>query len=135
MNIDLGSIPYLAIILSALAICIFGSIWYSPKVFWNTWLKLKGLNEDQLPSVGKVMLGSILMAIVNSLLLAIIVGWVNIEGLIDGLWLGLVVGLIIAGTSATNAMYEGMKLKLYMITAGFHVISMIIAGIIIGSFV
>lgn len=134
MNIDLGSIPYLAIILSALAICIFGSIWYSPKVFWNTWLKLKGLNEDKLPSVGKVMSGSILMAIVNSFLLAIIAGWVNIEGLIDGLWLGLVVGLVIAGTSATNAMYEGMKLKLYMITAGFHVISMIIAGIIIGSF-
>lgn len=80
------------------------------------------------------MSGSILMAIVNSFLLAIIAGWVNIEGLIDGLWLGLVVGLIIAGTSATNAMYEGMKLKLYMITAGFHVISMIIAGIIIGSF-
>jgi len=84
--------------------------------------------------VGKVMTGSILMAIVNSFLLAVIAGWANIDGWADGLWLGLVVGLVIAGTSATNALYEGMKLKLYLITAGFHVISIIIAGIIIGSF-
>ncbi|MDM5333030.1 DUF1761 family protein [Ureibacillus composti] len=58
----------------------------------------------------------------------------GLDGWVDGLSLGLVVGLVIAGTSATNALYEGMKLKLYLITAGFHVISMIIAGSIIGSF-
>jgi len=80
------------------------------------------------------MTTSILMAIVNSFLLAIIAVWASIDGWVDGLWLGLIVGLIIAGTSATNTLYEGMKLKLYLITAGFHVISMIIAGIIIGIF-
>ena len=134
MDLDFGAINYLAVIISALAICILGSFWYSPKVFWNTWQKLKGLNQEELPSVGKVMTASILMAIVNSFLLAIIAEWANIDGWVDGLSLGLVVGLIIAGTSATNALYEGMKLKLYLITAGFHVISMIIAGSIIGSF-
>ncbi|WP_258000363.1 DUF1761 domain-containing protein [Bacillus sp. Marseille-P3661] len=131
---DFGAINYLAVILSAVAICILGSIWYSPKVFWNTWQSLKGLKQEDLPSMGKVMTGSILLAIVNSFLLAIIAGWATIDGWVDGLWLGLVVGLVIAGTSATNAQYEGMKLKLYLITAGFHVISMILAGIIIGSF-
>jgi len=134
VELDVGSINYLAVILSGLAICILGSVWYSPKVFWNTWQRLKGLKEVDLPSVGKVMASSILMAIINSFLLAIIAGWTNINGWVEGLWLGLVVGLVIAGTSATNALYEGMKLKLYLITAGFHVISMIIAGIIIGIF-
>ena len=134
MDLVFGAISYLAVILSALAICILGSFWYSPKVFWNTWQKLKGLNEEELPSLGKVMTGSILMAIVNSFLLAIIARWATIDSWVEGLWLGLVVGLVIAGTSATNALYEGMKLKLYLITAGFHVISMIVAGVIIGSF-
>ncbi|WP_453989820.1 DUF1761 domain-containing protein [Bacillus nitroreducens] len=134
MDLYFNEISYLAVMISAVAICIFGSIWYSPKVFWNTWQSLKGLKEEDLPNIGKVMMGSILMAIVNSFLLAIIAGWAGIDGSVDGLWLGLVVGLIIAGTSATNTFYEGMKLKLYFITAGFHVISMILAGIIIGSF-
>jgi len=134
VEFDFGAISYLAVILSAVAICILGSFWYSPKVFWNTWQTLKGLKQEDLPSVGKVMTTSILMAIVNSFLLAIIAVWASIDGWVDGLWLGLIVGLIIAGTSATNTLYEGMKLKLYLITAGFHVISMIIAGIIIGIF-
>jgi len=134
VDLDFGAISYKAVILSAVAICILGSIWYSPKVFWNTWQTLKGLKQEDLPSLGKVMTGSILMAIVNSFLLAILAGWANIDGWVDGVWLGLVVGLVIAGTIATNALYEGMKLKLYLITAGFHVISMILAGIIIGSF-
>ncbi|WP_052353670.1 DUF1761 domain-containing protein [Neobacillus jeddahensis] len=134
MNLDFGTINYLAVILGAVAICILGSFWYSPMIFWNTWQTLKGLKQEDLPSLGKVMTGSILMAIVNSFLLAIIAQWANIDGWAEGLWLGLVVGLVIAATSATNALYEGMKLKLYMITAGFHVISIIIAGIIIGSF-
>jgi hypothetical protein len=134
VNLYFGEISFLAVILSAVAICILGSIWYSPKVFWNTWQSLKGLTQEDLPSVGKVMSGSILMAIVNSFLMAIIAGWANIDSGVDGLWLGLVVGLVIAGTSATNALYEGMKLKLYIITSGFHVISTILAGTIIGSF-
>ncbi|WP_096271915.1 DUF1761 domain-containing protein [Paucisalibacillus globulus] len=131
---DFDAINFLAVIISAVAICILGSIWYSPKVFWNTWQTLKGLKDEDLPSVGKVMTGSILMAIINSFLLAIIAEWANIDSWVDGLWLGLVVGLVIAGTSATNALYEGMKWKLYFITAGFHVVSMILAGVIIGSF-
>ncbi len=80
MDLDFGAISYLAAILSAVAICILGSIWYSPKVFWNTWQTLKGLKQEDLPSVGKVMTGSILMAIVNSFLLVIIAGWANIDG-------------------------------------------------------
>lgn|SRR5690606_12170341 len=134
MDLSFEAISFVAVIVSGIAICILGSIWYSPKVFWNTWQTLKGLKQEDLPSMGSVMTGSIIMAIVNSFLLAIIAGWANVDGWVDGLSVGLVVGLLIAGTSATNAFYERMKVKLYLITAGFHVISMIVAGIIIGSF-
>lgn len=134
MELDVGAINYLAVFISALAICIFGSFWYSPKIFWNTWQQLKGLNPEDLPNVVNVMIGSIVMAVMKSFLVAILAQWINIDGWVEGLWLGFIVGLVVACTSATNSFYEGMKIKLYVITAGFHLISIMIAGSIIGRF-
>lgn len=41
---------YLLLFATALIPMIIGSIWYSPKLFGNTWMKVAGKTEDELQS-------------------------------------------------------------------------------------
>ncbi|HEY4267070.1 MAG TPA: DUF1761 domain-containing protein, partial [Galbitalea sp.] len=40
------SINYIAVILATLSSMIIGSVWYTPKVFGNYWMKLSGVKPS-----------------------------------------------------------------------------------------
>jgi hypothetical protein len=46
---------------------------------------------------------------------------------------GLLIGISIAAKIGMNYLFEGKKLALYLITVGYHIVSYIVAGLIIGS--
>ncbi|WP_281367612.1 DUF1761 domain-containing protein [Paenibacillus germinis] len=52
---------------------------------------------------------------------------------LTGLTIGLLIGLSISLKIGMNYLFENSKLQLYFITIGYHLVSYLIAGIIIGA--
>lgn len=65
-------VNWLAVVLAALSTMVVGSIWYSPKVFGNKWMKLIGKSEKELGKNKSAATQAILITLVVSFLSAYI---------------------------------------------------------------
>ena len=112
-----------------------GALWYSNALFFQPWIRMSGISEQQVRQrLGKALavdyIGSVLMA----LALAHVIRWGEAEpnkvavGLFAGFlcWLGFV-----AFTGINIVTYEHKPLKLYLINTGFQLVSMLIMGAIL----
>jgi len=124
-------VNYLGVLVSTLVFMVVGFIWYSPKVFFNTWVKLSGLKEEDMTGAGMAIFGSIITALVTSFVLDLLVQATGSTDWVAGLSLGIVMSVIVAAVIASNGLYSKMGIKLYLITAGYQVITITIAAIIL----
>ena len=131
-------VNYLAVFLAAVSSMVVGSIWYAPKVFGNTWMKLAGLTEGQLKKGGMMPM---VWAFVLSLLTAYVLAHVTFLSnhffqhsfLHDALstafwvWLGFVVTRIMV-----HNLFELRPAKLNMLALGNEFITIMLMGLVIG---
>jgi hypothetical protein len=131
-------VNYLAVFLAAVSSMIVGSIWYAPKVFGNTWMKLAGLTEGQLKKGGMMPM---VWAFVLSLLTAYVLAHVTFLAnhfyqhsfLQDALstafwvWLGFVVTRIMV-----HNLFELRPGKLNALALGNEFITIMLMALIIG---
>jgi hypothetical protein len=131
-------VNYLAVLLAALSTMVVGSIWYTPKVFGNTWMKLAGLNRKDLEKNGYM---PIVITVVVSLISAYVLAHVSYLSnqffqnsfLQDSLttafwlWLGFTAARII-----THDSFEGRRKKLTLLTITHELITFLVMGVIIG---
>ncbi len=121
------------IILAALANVIIGVVWYLPAVFGKQWMVLAGIDPN-VPQKGqaKGFVVMIISALVASLVLAMFVSGLKadtiIKGAISGFfaWLGF-----IATSQLTDTIFSRKPLKLFVITAGFHLVAIVVMGAIL----
>jgi hypothetical protein len=126
---------FLPILAAAIAKMALGALWYSNALFFQPWIRMSGISEQQVRQrLGKALavdyIGSVLMA----LALAHVIRWGEAEpnkvvvGLFAGFlcWLGFV-----AFTGINIVTYEHKPLKLYLINTGFQLVSMLIMGAIL----
>ena len=130
------SINFVAILAAAVAYTILGAIWYSPFVFGKTWMKLIGKTKEQVEKDFTPM--NYLWALVTSFLasygIARILFWMGYAGCVTGLKVGLVVGVCFAlGSMWVTDAFEARPKALTIVNALFHLVGMILAGSIIGS--
>ena len=137
---NFGSINWLAVIVCVLVSFAVGSIWYSPKVFFNTWWK--GIGKTGNPSSGPMGLTwalTALAAFVQATAMAFMVnamgglmsaGITAASGAGTGfmLWLGF-----IAPTYLVNKLFAGHGLKIWAIEAGNHLVNFLLFGAILGA--
>ncbi len=127
MDINLGSV-----LLAAVINMVVGYIWYARKVFGNAWMQDIGKKSMELsnpgPGYGIMILASLLIAYV----LAVFVGYADAVGYVEGAKIGLLASIgLVASTQAANFVYEGRPQRLFLINAGYPVVSMtIMAGVI-----
>ena len=50
MSLPFGEVNWLAVLVAAIIPMIIGTIWYSPPVFGNTWMRLIGKTADEIES-------------------------------------------------------------------------------------
>lgn len=131
MEFDWLGVNYWGVIVATLWFMVAGSIWYSPKVFYNTWAKLSGVNTNDNAGIGKIMVGTLILAFVISLVLDLLVQATGANVWSDGLLLGLLISAIVAAVIATNGIYGKIGIKLYLITAGYQVIAIVAASILL----
>jgi hypothetical protein len=138
---DFSSINWLAVLVSAIASMVIGSVWFHPSVFFTTWWNVVGggkpLGEEDMPSgaemaqtYGLTFLASFVMAAVVSLLLNALGANDLTSGVTMAFWLWL--GLL-APTFLHNKLFAGHGLKIWAIETGNHLVTLLAYGAILGA--
>ena len=137
MELDLADVNYLAVIAAIAVNMIVGAVWYSPLLFARPWMAANGFTEEQIKAQGSATRGyivSVIASVVIAFAIALFAQAAGAGAAIDGLLLGLAAGVgFVATTSATNYIFESRPLKLYLINAGYPVVSFTLIGLLIGA--
>jgi hypothetical protein len=119
-----------AVAAAAASTFVLGGLWYS-LLFAKSWQRAAGVTDDQL-KVGqaRVFIGSALLAIVQALSLAAFIG---AGGAAFGTAAGAAAGITWVATAfGVNYLFERRPLRLYLINAGYNVLSFTLMGVLIG---
>ena len=132
----IGMINMVAVLVCTIISLILGILWYSPVLFGKSWMKAVRLRQDDIKPKDAIKgyLTSLVTALIQSLVIAIIILNTGTRSLIQGLYIGTAVGAgIVATTIFTNDAYEDRPLILSLINAGYRLVYFIIIGAILGT--
>ena len=133
-------INYLAVVVSALAAMVIGSLWYGP-LFGKRWIALMGFTaEDMAAAKAKGMAKSYMLAAVGSLLMAYVLAhslvfgssYFNVTGLPAAFqgafwnWLGF-----IAPVTLNTVVWEGKSWKLWILGNGCYLVTLFAMALIL----
>jgi hypothetical protein len=132
--IDFTDINYFAVLIATLVTMVLGFLWYSPVLFSHAWVKEMGLKMEQMSGGGPLTyVLTALTALFGAFILAILVSMVGEKTIISGITVGVLIGISISVKIGMNFLFENRTLKLYLITIGYHLVSYLLTGIIIGA--
>lgn len=130
-----AEVNWLAVVLAAISFMVVGFIWYSRSVFGNSWMRMVGLKESDIkngPGMGYAL--TMVAALFASYVLSHFADYVDARTAADGAQLGLWVGLgFVATAFASEYIFSRKPRNLYLITAGYQVVALTVAGMIIGA--
>lgn len=126
------SVNWLAVLLAALSSFVIGGLWYS-LLFAKPWQRAAGVTDEQLKSgTVRIFAGSFLIAIVMAASLA---AFISTGGAVFGLLAGLAAGITwVAAAFGINYLFERRSVRLFLVNAGYNVLSFGVMGLIIGAF-
>jgi len=127
------NLNWLAIIVAAVSAFVLGSLWYSPLMFLDRWMKEIGITKDSTKNtnIGKLFGLAFLLSFVASFFLAMFIG-TNAGGAFGALagfmagfgWVFTYMGIIY--------LFESRTFAHFLINAMYSIISLTIMGFIIG---
>jgi len=140
----LTELNWIAILIGFVVFFAVGAIWFGPKTFYPAWVKLigatevpgKGLGHHGMPFVfGLTALG----ALVQVVALASVIHFVALAsgpvGPLGGLLIGFLVGVgFTAAGSLSHRLFSGQGVRVWLIEVGGDIVSMTLAGLVIGLF-
>jgi len=129
---SIESINYFAVIVAALSGFLIGGLWYSV-IFAKYWMEENGFDEEELSNgkIGKIFGGAFILSLLISFVLVLFLGPER-NGII-GASAGFMAGLFwVATAMGITYLFERKSLKLFLINAGYHVITFTIMGLILG---
>ncbi|MBI3120595.1 MAG: DUF1761 domain-containing protein [Candidatus Kerfeldbacteria bacterium] len=128
---------YWAVLVAAAASMVIGSVWYSPMLFGNVWMKLVGKTQEDIKGNRMApMTWAIVFALVTAWILGVVIAWAGASSVGEGLQVGFWMWFGFVLTSmAMNAMFEGRPAKLLWINLGNQLVSLLVAGAILGGWI
>ncbi len=127
------NINWLSVLIAAISSFIVGGVWYGP-LFGKAWMVAFNYTEEDLKkrSIPKTFGLSLLLAFFAALILDMFIGpeadivFGGMAGFFAGTgWVATFIGILY--------LFEMQSLKVFMINAGYCVISLTLMGIILGS--
>ena len=134
---DFSGINWLAVIVSTLAAWGLGALWYSKVLFSSTWQKGAGLTDDDIQgaNMGLIFGTSFVLMFIMILGLALSLNGhagAEITSPFQGFLHGIIMGvLFVATSSGINYLYQRRPFSLWLIDAGYQVLFLGIAGVIL----
>jgi hypothetical protein len=139
MTFDLGGLNWLAVIVAAVVYFVIGAAWFAPAVFGRPWTAAIGFDESRpRPEMNPMSYaGPALFYLIASVATGLLAAATETDTLGEGAILGLVVGVGYAlVVTATDAVFDPNKPKpwtWFAISGAYHVVSLVIVGMIIGA--
>ncbi|WP_108672381.1 DUF1761 domain-containing protein [Peribacillus acanthi] len=130
-------VSILAILLAAISNSIIGAFWYSPLLFANIWMKGMGKSKENFDKKGANLgyLLTMIAAIITAYVLSLFILSFDEVTIGKGALVGFLAGFGIATIrEMAPTFFEGRKLVLYFISAGYHIVSLTVMGMIIAAF-
>lgn len=132
MNINLY-----AILAAAFSSMLVGYLWYSPMVFMGTWMKLSGITKAEMNREG-VWVNYLIMfigAVLEALVLSVILHFVQVGNLMEGLKVGFLIWSgFVATTHLSNSLFARRPLKLFLLNNGCHLVIILVMSTILTLF-
>ena len=137
VNVDLGSINYLAVILAGVVAWILGAVWYARPLFGGRWMEMVNISEDARKGAVVGFIGALVAGILLALFLAFVLQALGASGNIGN---GIVGALLVwfgfmAIPAASNVLFEKRSWGLFLINMGYYFVAFILMGIILSVWV
>ena len=123
-----------AVLVAALSTFCIGGLWYSPAVFGKAWMRENGLTEEGLKNSNSIKIFGIafILAIIAAINLAMFMGPEDKPGM-GALW-GFLAGFgWVATFIGTHYLFERKSFTLFLINAGYSIVSLTIMGVILAA--
>jgi hypothetical protein len=128
-------VNWLAVLVAAIARFAIGGVWFAPFAFGPAWGRMVGVEPEAAKArMGRAIAVDFVAGCVLAWVLANLLRFLGVDRVVSGarvsffLWLGF-----IAMPFLSMTMYEGRQLKLFAITAGFWLVSVVVMGGLIGA--
>lgn len=134
------TINYLAVLVSAVASMIVGSLWYGP-IFGKIWISLSGFTKADMEAakkkgMGKTYFLAFIFSLITAYVLAHFVDYLEATtitlGFIAAFWIWL--GFIVPVQSGMF-LWEGKSFKLYFLNIAYHIVNLFVMSAILVSWV
>ncbi len=124
-----------AIVLASFANLIMGTLWYSPLILGNPWMKEHGFVEADFikgQPLSVILLLTLLFAFVAAFAIDLFIG--PHPNALKGAGLGAVIAICWISTARANLfLFEKHSLKLFLINAGYDLLRYVVMGAIVGA--
>lgn len=129
-------INYLAVIVAAIAAFVVGGLWYSPFLFGDLYLSLRGIDPagaaDAAPPLGEII-AEFLRCLVGAIVLAALIVMTRVPDWLSAIWLGILLWLgFQAMAIAGSVIHENYPWQLYAIHIGDALVKTILTVVILG---
>lgn len=135
-------INYWAVLGAAVASFVVGMLWYSV-LFGKAWMSMTGITPESMKAMKMSATAAYIGMFVLSLLMAYVLAhgiifgnaYLNMSGAVGGMmgafwyWLGFAVPL-----TSGSYLWEGKSIKLWVLNAGYYLVSLLVMGAILGHF-
>ena len=127
----LSSVNLWAVIVASVWSIALGMFWYSPVGFGKRWMKLSGMKKGDMHGKGmaKTHVLMIVSTLIFSYVLAVFIQYSGAssftEGMIAGFWVWL--GFV-ATKSLGGVLWENKSWSLWLLNAGYDLLSLLVAG-------
>jgi len=123
-----------AVIVATLVAFLLGGLWYSPVLFGRSWIREMGWSEAEPQEGAKALTFGIAIAL--TLVMALTLALFLSDGKRDVVW-GVTAGALagvgwVATGFGVTYVFARRSLKLYLIDAGYHAVSFMLMGGILG---
>lgn len=130
----LSRLNYWAVLTAALSAFLIGGAWYSSALFGKPWMTANGLTDADLRRGNIVLIfgGSFTLALISALAMSLLIR--RSPTFPFGVIAGALVGLCWVGTAfGVTYLFERKPLVLFVINAGYHLVTFTVMGAILGA--
>jgi hypothetical protein len=140
VNLDLfGDVNWLAVIVAGAVYFAFGGLWFMESVFGKTWSRAMGwdMSEDAEGPGPELYVGPLVSCLLGSIALGLLARATDSNTAGEGVFLGLIVGIGIAGSVLfVTGVFDPKKpqpMTWFAVSAGYHVVGLVLASMILSA--
>jgi hypothetical protein len=133
------SVHFGAVTLAAVVSFMLGGLWFSPLLFGHSWMQEVKLTPDQLArqkarGMARTYVSAFICALVTAFVMALFIEATGARTAASGALMGILAALGFVATSIeTNFLFEDKSTRLFLITAGHHLLTFAASGAILGA--